>query len=275
MENLEVTPPCSIFIDSAGVVEKCYSPKKIPGGIFTHEGSSLIMFTPDAQAIRLGVTKLNNGVRIPKVNEAMLLCAVTDERQEVIFVAESGMAKRTRLDDYRLGFKTIFPAVHLKPGDKLKSVFLAKEENDIMILTKEGRAFRGSMKNLPRTERDSKMRPILRLTMRGDDLAAAFALDNNKKYIIFFTTKGFVKKMLLSDWDYQFHRTTKEAVRLNTINGILATACAADDGEEIILLGENGLITINADDLPLRTWYHKPQPLINGRVSSVVQVGKL
>ncbi len=147
------------------------------------EGQEIFIATRDGQAIRFENDQVRpmgrpargvRGIRLGKHDEVIgLLCV--DKDHMVLSMAENGIGKRTQLDEYRLtsrgGKGVINMKTNKRTGDVI-SIMKVNDENDLMIITRNGKIIRIDSAKIRKTGRSASGVKLVNLE-EGDSIAAA------------------------------------------------------------------------------------------------------
>ncbi len=160
---------------------------------------------------------LNNVMRIDgddKIINAILVknfetCA------NVVTITKLGMIKKTPINQWEVARNNkVFPAMKLKTNDELVKAFLAYENDDIVLVSKNGYTLRYSNEILPAT--GSKSGGVIGIKLsKGDYLASGDSIDNSLNLLV-LEASGSMKRIRNEDI-----QLTSRAVRGASIAKIL------------------------------------------------------
>ena len=229
----------------------------------TNTVDSLMIFTNKGNMYRLIVDDIPEGTNTSKGTPVRALVSMEQgEKPEVIysiyrdtdakyviFVTKNGYVKRSSLEEY-LGTKKKggIKALNLHEGDSIASVFLANEEN-IIILSKNGYAIRCKGTDFPASGRVTMGYKGINLH-DDDEVIAALPIRDTNDSIAFFSKNGLARRVKLSAFPVQAKngRGTTYAKDAN-----MAGACLVSDGDTILICGDKNSLCIKAEDLPPET----------------------
>src|SRR5690606_5259000 len=124
---------------------------------------TLVFFTDRGQAHALSVRDVPEGgpssrgralaqvLTLERGARVAALASVTefDERRAFVFLTESGIVKRTSLDQFANIRAPGITAIKVQPGDALIDVQLTEGGSDLVLVTKQGRAIRFPESDVP------------------------------------------------------------------------------------------------------------------------------
>ncbi len=160
----------------------------------------------------------------------------------------------------------------LKGDDSLVNVLILKDE-DIVISTFGGKIIRIKSTDVNISSRVAQGLVGVRLE-DGDYITSLTAIRDETDDIAIFTSKGFGKRVPLSDVSSQ-KRGGKGLVGYkpdDTRGGLIALAMV-NDNDSLLLVGENNSICISAAQIPVTSRAAKGNILIKG--NSIVSVSKV
>ena len=164
----------------------------------------------------------------------------------IVFVTKQGNVKRTSLDEYvGIKRKTGTKAINLREGDKLATMFLATDE-DIIILTKNGYAIRCKGSQFPASGRVTT--GVKGINLHNDDeVITALPIRDSSDDLAVFSNIGMARRIPLTNFPYQT-RNGRGVVYAKDANTAAATLVAAND--KILICGDKTSICLKASDIP-------------------------
>lgn len=171
----------------------------------------------------------------------------------VITASKSGMIKRSPVESWQLQRNSkASTAMKIDDDDKVVSVQLAYENDEVVILTKEGYALRYSIDEIPQTGVKAKGVKAVKLT--GDDeLASMCVLNKMNTELVIITDKCGAKRIKLSDI-LVTTRATKGlliAKKNKTNPHAIRYAIACNLNDDLLLNNTDGLMEVKAKDVSL------------------------
>ena len=152
---------------------------------------------------------------------------------DVFFATKNGTVKKTLLGDFKNVNKSGIRAINIEEGDELVEVRLVKPNDDVIMLTKNGRAMRFAAADVRRMGRTATGVRGIRLR-EGDNVVSLDAVDDEKTLFI-ATANGFGKRCEFGD----FTRHMRGGMGMIGItgaerNGAVVAAHAVSDDENVI-----------------------------------------
>jgi len=183
--------------------------------------------------------------------------AVPDfEAAEFITLATvKGRVKRMPLSEFESVRMSGLIAINLKDGDELGWTRLTSGDDDIIMVTRGGRALRTSETEIRPMGRTAAGVIGIRLE-KGDSLAAMEVVDP-KAYLLVVTEKGYGKRTMLKYYRTQGRATKGVAtIDLNSISkiGKITSARVVKKGDQITMISNNGImLRLNVDKISSTT----------------------
>ena len=229
----------------------------------TNTVDSLMIFTNQGNMYRLIVDDIPEGTNTSKGTPVRALISMEQGEQPeviysiyrdtdakyVIFVTKQGYVKRTALSEY-IGTKRKggIKALNLHEGDSIATVFLANDEN-IIILSKNGYAIRCKGTDFPASGRVSMGYKGINLH-DDDEVITALPIRDIHDSVAFFSKNGLARRVKLSSFPVQA-RNGRGTIYAKDAN--IAGACLVSDGDVILICGNKSSLCIKAEDLPPET----------------------
>ncbi len=144
--------------------------------------SQVVLGTRKGKSIRFTTKEINplgraaqgvKGINLDKDDEVIGM-AVVEKGYDVLTISEKGYGKRTVIDEYRVqarGGKGVFACNITKESGDLAGFTMVKAQDDVMVITREGRLIRIKIKEVPRFGRNTRGVRIMRLG-KGDRIVS-------------------------------------------------------------------------------------------------------
>ncbi|ADY73797.1 DNA gyrase, A subunit [Desulfurobacterium thermolithotrophum DSM 11699] len=178
------------------------------------------------------------------------------EKKDIFFVTQRGYVKRTSLSEFSNPRSTGINAINLEPGDRLIYVGLVEEKDNILLISKGGRAIRFHVQDVRQMGRSA--RGVKGMLLDEEDrIMAGTVVQPDDVYLLIVMEKGYGKRVLLSEFPLQ-RRGGKGliAAKLSEKTGKIADAITLKNEEPVIIVSRNGkIIRVNSSDVPVYSRY--------------------
>ena len=170
----------------------------------------------------------------------------------LVMVTKQGTIKKTPMSEFDTNRKTGLIAITLKEGDKLISVALANGDENVLVVTKQGKAIAFSEKDVrPMGRNAGGVRAIL--LEKGDEVVSMeLDIDQTRKMLV-ITENGFGKRTPLEEYRLQARGgkgvATYDKTKFSK-TGLLVGATLVSEDDEVMVINSNGvIIRIRADEV--------------------------
>ncbi|NLY09131.1 MAG: DNA gyrase subunit A [Tissierellia bacterium] len=161
--------------------------------------------------------------------------------QALIMVTNTGIIKKTELQEYDNIRKNGIIGITLREGEHLIDVRLLDEEQDVIIVSQKGKAIRFNteeVRSMGRTARGVKA-----MTLDEDDMVVSMERVEENMYLLVISEQGFGKLTSVEEYRTQ----SRGGKGMSTYNirektGPLVGAKVLDTMDEIMLINEQGII---------------------------------
>ena len=228
----------------------------------------LLIFTKSGMAYSLKVHEIPSAGRTasgkPLVNllnldlkEAIaFVLSVEDFNREafVFMVTKKGLIKKTLLSQFSYLASTIrgIKGINIDENDELVAGGLVDEGDEILLLTKNGKAIRFKESEIRATGRQS--RGIRGMRLAGDDIIIGMEiLKSSDEFILISTKNGYGKRVKTSEFRAQ-RRGGSGIIAIKTSNktGFVMGMVCVEKGDEILLISSQGkIIRLRAKQIPV------------------------
>ena len=233
--------------------------------IRTNTVDSLMVFTTKGRMYRLIVDQIPEGTNVSKGQSIKSLIAMEiDEepnliyslyKQEntpkyIMFVTKNGIIKKTELSEYTdVKRKTGIASIKLRENDELIAVQLVNDE-DIILLTKEGYGIRFNSKQISATGRNTVGVKGINLN-EGDVVVSALCRRDPGDRLGIFASSGLGKTIAVEELPNQTRGGKGLLVyKCGNANGHLVGGSLISKGDFVLIAGLNNSICIAAEDIP-------------------------
>jgi len=231
--------------------------------IRTNTIDQLMVFTDQGNMYRLLVDSIPVGTNVSKGTPITALVEMEDgekptiiysiyrdtDAKYIVFVTKNGVIKKTALEEYtKTKKKNGILAIKIREDDELVSVFLAKDE-DIILVTKHGNAIRFNSNEVGASSRATI--GIKGITLGKDDsVAVALPIHDKNDELGIFLNSGVGKKVKLTDLPIQKKAGKGLMVSKPSDNDYIAAAALINNEDNILIVGNLTSVCISAKDVP-------------------------
>ncbi len=170
-----------------------------------------------------------------------------------ITLSRSGMIKKTTVKDWQLQRTSKSSvAMNIAKDDKIVSALLAYDNDEVMIVTKNGYNCRYSINEIPNVS--TKAKGVKAVKLAADDEATSMAIiDQTKSEAIYITEKGNYKRIKINDIPVTTRATKGFAIaKKNKTNPFNVTLClTANLNDDLQLIADNKLLNLKAKEINL------------------------
>lgn len=297
IENV-VPEECVVVITESGLIKriptKSYRTQKRSGvGIKnsddiikfvcrTNTIDTLMVFSSNAKMYRLIVDNIPEGTNASKGTPIQALINMeTGEKpmayaslyhgtsaKYVFFATKNGIIKKVPLSEYEKTKKTTgIIALTLKEGDSLAAVTFIEEE-EMMLITKEGMAIRFATKDMPLSSRTAQGVKGMKVN-DGDEVLTCLPIKHNTDNLAIVSSKGLGKQIELKEFAIQ----NRGGKGLSFYKEPIAGVALVDDTDDLLIFGDKTSIRIAAKELPVLSRTSVGNSVIKNN-SKVVSISK-
>ncbi|HEY4229308.1 MAG TPA: DNA gyrase C-terminal beta-propeller domain-containing protein, partial [Thermoanaerobaculia bacterium] len=224
----------------------------------------LLFFTNQGKVYRLKVYELPEGSRAAKGRALVNVLPLKDqervmaviptrdfsEGQYLVFGTAQGMVKKTPFKAYDTPIRADgIIAINIKKGDELVRVRMTSGKDDIILVSKSGRAARFSEKQVRSMGRGTAGVRGMNVSDKGNRVLSLDVIDHTdtKGDLLVVTENGYGKRTALVEYPVK-GRGAKGMLtaRLTTKKGGLAGARVVREGQELIFISQSGMVQRNA-----------------------------
>lgn len=194
---------------------------------------------PEAQKTSFG-RPLINLLNLQEGEQVLQLLPIRsfDGDIDVFFATKNGTVKKTLLADFQNVNKSGIRAINIDEGDELQDVRLVKPDDDVIMLTKNGRAMRFAATDVRRMGRTATGVRGIRL-LDGDRVVSFDVVDDSKTLFI-ATANGYGKRCEFKDFT-RHGRGGQGMIGIKGAdrNGAVVAAHAVSDDESVISISSD------------------------------------
>ena len=184
-----------------------------------------------------------------KITAIISFPAFTDNNY-ILMVTRYGVAKKVRLNDFVNARAKGVKAIILDEGDSLVSAIFIDEDDDAMIITRNGKGLRFHAEDVRTMGRATH--GVRGIKLLGDDeVVAAVKVDDSKR-ILMITANGKGKQVRFDD--FMAHSRGTMGQKIYTVDeGGLVSAVAVDDDTDVVFITLKGqTIRVHAKDISIQ-----------------------
>ena len=184
-----------------------------------------------------------------KVTAVITFPAFTDNNY-ILMVTRYGVAKKVRLNDFVNARAKGVKAIILDEGDSLVSAIFINEDDDAMIITKNGKGLRFHVEDVRTMGRATH--GVRGIKLIGDDEVVAAVKVEDTKRVLMITAKGKGKQVRFDD--FMAHSRGTMGQKIYTVDeGGLVSAVTVDDDTDVVFITLKGqTIRVHAKDISIQ-----------------------
>jgi DNA gyrase subunit A len=253
---------------------------------------TLVFFTQQGQAHALSVSDvpeagpssrgralaqlltLERGDRVA----ALIPVAEFTAERSLLFLTAAGTVKRTSLDQYANIRAGGIAAIRVPAGDRLLDVQAAEGQNDVVLVTAQGRAIRFAEGDVPAMGRVAQ--GVKGMQLRQGDAVIGMVVVRREATLCTVTEGGYAKRTPVSDYPSQ-KRGGLGTITLDvgTKTGPLVAAKELLDGDELMVITASGTaLRLAGADVPVQGRATQGRRIVNlatgDRVVEVARVAR-
>lgn len=170
-----------------------------------------------------------------------------DEDSYLFMATKKGIVKKTPILEYENIRKTGIQAINLRDEDELIEVKTTHNDNDVFLVTKQGKCIRFNEKDVRQTGRTSM--GVIGMNLEDDDEVIGMQLDIQGESLLIVSENGMGKRTSMSEFNVQ-HRGGKGVLCYNITDktGNVIGVKAVRKGQEVMLITSGGIIIRMAVD---------------------------
>jgi DNA gyrase subunit A len=227
---------------------------------------TLLFFTDRGQAYALGVRDvpeagassrgraLAQTLTLEKGARVAALVGVSEfsDDRSLLFLTESGLIKRTPLDQFASIRAGGVAAIKLGKGDRLLDVQVSEGVADVVLVTRGGRAIRFPEPEVPLLGRVTQ--GVRGIQLRSDDAVVGMVVVRREATLCTVTESGYAKRTALTEYPVQ-KRGGLGTITLDVTEktGRLVAAKELLDGDELMVIAASGRATrLKSAEVPVQ-----------------------
>ena len=170
------------------------------------------------------------------------------EGKYLLFATRKGIVKKTEFKAYDTILRADgIIALKVREGDELVGVRLTDGDDDVLMVSRNGKAVRFSEHDVRAMGRDTT--GVAGMKLRGDDEVIAVEIARDDQDLLVVTENGFGKRTRVSEYPAKGRGTMGVlTIRYTEARGRLAGAMIVRDGYEVMFISRDGTIIRTAVD---------------------------
>jgi DNA gyrase subunit A len=227
---------------------------------------TLVFFTDRGQAHALPVSDIPEAGRtsrgrslaqlitVERGSRVASLVAISEfsEDRNLMFLTTGGTIKRTSLDQFANVRTSGIAAIKLGDDDRLLDVQLSDGMNDVVLITRAGKAIRFPEADVPTMGRTAQ--GVRGIQLRKDDAVVGMVVVRRDATLCTITALGHAKRTNINEYPVQ-KRGGVGTITLDVSDktGPLVAGKEVLPGDELMVVTASGAATrVNADDIPVQ-----------------------
>ena len=172
------------------------------------------------------------------------------EDDYLLMVTRYGVAKKVRLNDFINAKARGVKAIILDEGDSLISSIFVKEDDDVMIVTKNGKGLRIHAEDIRTMGRATHGVRGIRL-LGEDEVVGVVPVDNDKR-ILMITENGKGKQVRFDQFMPHGRGTMGQKIYTVEDKGLVGAVAVDDDSDVVIITLKGQTIRVHARDISIQ-----------------------
>ncbi|MDP9225486.1 MAG: DNA gyrase subunit A, partial [Actinomycetota bacterium] len=240
--------------------------------------SYLLLFSTSGRVYRLKAHEIPKRDRTARGTAAVnvvamrpedRVAAVIDTRdyetyRYLLIATKGGMVKKTLFREYDSSRREGIIAVNLKDGDEVVRVRPTSGNDDVLLISKKGKAIRFSEKHARPMGRTAT--GVIGIRLDDDEVVTSDIVAKDDKELLLVTEYGYGKRTKLSDFPRK-GRGGKGviAAKLTKPRGQIVGACVVRSDDEVFLISDDGVVI----RMPVRSISRQGRPATGVRVMNL------
>ena len=182
---------------------------------------------------------------------AMVAMKEFEEDKYLIMATKKGTIKKTPLTDYVNIRKSGIQAITLREEDALIDVAISDNQDNILLVTKNGQAIKFSEQDVRETGRSAM--GVRGIELKDDDEVISMQFEKDGECILIVSANGMGKRTPFSEFKLQ-NRGGKgvKCYKISDKTGEVVGAKAVNDGNEVMMITNEGIvIRMFVDDISI------------------------
>ena len=193
--------------------------------------------------------ELSAGEKVAAVMPVKSFEVEEGEERFIMMISKHGVVKKTRIQEFNKPRRGGKIALTIKENDEIIYAVLTSGNDDILLITRNGKACRFNEGDIRPTGRIAA--GVRGIRLDADDTVIGTVVINNESSILTVTENGFGKRSSAEDYPLR-HRGGKGVIAIKTSarNGKVIAALQVNDEDEIMMITNGGkIIRIRMDNM--------------------------
>ncbi|MBR3694324.1 MAG: DNA topoisomerase IV subunit A [Erysipelotrichales bacterium] len=181
-----------------------------------------------------------------------VVCRDFDTQCYVVSVSKMGMIKRTLISDYVLQrYTKPATAMNLKEGDSLVSVALAYDQDEVVLVSRNGYSVRYILDQISMS--GPKSAGVKAMNLSEDEIGSMAVYHGDKAMLVLATTKNQMKRIRMSEIEYYNRPARGEllAKKIKTKPLVFDRVSIQDLSDTVEYVQENKFASLEVKSIPL------------------------
>ena len=170
-----------------------------------------------------------------------------EEDKYLVMSTRNGTIKKTAVREYKNIRKSGIQAINLRPGDELEDMHILDNDDNIMIVTKDGHAIRFKLTDVRETGRSAM--GVKGIELNPGDEVVAMQAESRGSHLLIVSANGMGKRTEIDEFKLQ-NRGGKgvKGYKVTDKTGEVVGAKTVNPGTEIMMITNEGIIIRMAVD---------------------------
>lgn len=181
-----------------------------------------------------------------------IVCRDFNTHAYVVSVSEKGMIKRTLISDFVLTrYNKPATAMNLKEDDRLVSVALAYENDEVVLVSRNGYSVRYILNQI--SESGPKSAGVKAMNLNEDSVGAMAVYHGDKQMLVLGSAKQQMKRLRMSEIEYYNRPARGEllAKKIKTNPLVFTSMWIVDVGDSLEYVKDSAFATLDVKNIPL------------------------
>ncbi|MEE2700963.1 MAG: DNA gyrase subunit A [Chloroflexota bacterium] len=174
--------------------------------------------------------------------QTMLVMSQLEQDKNLLFATQLGEIKRMKLSSVTNIRANGLNAMDIEPGDELVSVRIAEDEDDVLMVSRDGLSIRFAVTDVRASSRIAG--GVRGMRLRPSDLVVAMDIVVPGHQLLVISERGLGKPTILTSYKRQSRSGYGlRTFRITSKSGPVATAKIVREAEDLLIVSERGQVT--------------------------------